>query len=37
MIEAPAPSATPSLLRALWHAPGASVLPIMAAALVPAM
>lgn len=37
MIEAPAPPATPSLLRALWRAPGASVLPIMAAALVPTM
>lgn len=37
MIEAPAPSAPRSFLRALWRARGASVLPIMAAALVPAM
>jgi Flp pilus assembly protein TadG len=37
MIPAPALSATPRLLRALWRSRGASVLPIMAAALIPAM
>jgi Flp pilus assembly protein TadG len=37
MIPVPALSATPRLLRALWRSRGASVLPIMAAALVPTM